>query len=61
MYDMIQVHCGYCGNWIGEIEYDSIVIEPRCGACYNPTEASIHTTSLKTKVLTLYKKESGMD
>ena len=61
MYDMIQVHCGCCGNWIGEIDYDSKVVEPRCGACNNTTESSIPTTSLNATELTLYKKESGID
>jgi len=61
LYDMIQVNCGCCGKWIGEIDYDSKVLEPRCRACNNPTEARNLTTSLNTKALTLYKKESGMD
>lgn len=61
MYDMIQVHCDCCGNWIGETNYDSKVVEPRCGTCSNLTKSSIIITPLKTTALTLHKKESGIN
>ncbi|MGI0056531.1 MAG: hypothetical protein ACREAK_04065 [Nitrosarchaeum sp.] len=61
LYDMIQIHCGSCRKWIGEIAYDSKIMEPRCVACDNPNEVSFLTTSLNTTALILYKKESGMD
>jgi hypothetical protein len=36
IYDTKSVHCSKCDKFIGEIEFDAIVILPKCGKCADP-------------------------
>ena len=36
IYDTKSVFCSRCGKFIGEIEFDAVVILPKCGKCSNP-------------------------
>ncbi|MDE1862685.1 MAG: hypothetical protein KGI33_07225 [Thaumarchaeota archaeon] len=36
IYDMKSVRCSQCDRFIGEIEYDAVVMMPKCGKCANP-------------------------
>jgi len=36
IYDTRTVTCIKCGRFIGEIDYDAIVTQPKCGRCANP-------------------------
>ena len=36
IYDTKSVNCSKCGKFIGEIEFDAVVILPKCGRCANP-------------------------
>lgn len=36
IYDKKSVHCSRCDRFIGEIDYDAVVILPKCGKCANP-------------------------
>ena len=31
-----SIHCSKCGKFIGEIDYDAVVILPKCGKCADP-------------------------
>jgi len=36
IYDKKSVHCFRCDRFIGEIDYDAVVVLPKCGKCANP-------------------------
>lgn len=36
IYDTKTIKCAQCGKSIGEVEYDALVILPKCGQCVNP-------------------------
>ncbi len=36
IYDKKSVHCSQCDRFIGEIDYDAVVVLPKCGKCANP-------------------------
>jgi len=36
MYDMKQINCTRCEKWIGEVDYESKIINALCGQCANP-------------------------
>ncbi len=33
IYDTKSIHCSRCEKFIGEIDYNAIVIFPKCGKC----------------------------
>jgi hypothetical protein len=33
---MKSVHCCKCDKFIGEVEYDAVVVLSKCGRCANP-------------------------
>lgn len=33
---MRSIHCCKCGKFIGELDYDAVVVLPNCGHCANP-------------------------
>ncbi len=37
IYDTKLIHCSKCEKFIGEIDYDAIVMLPKCGKCVNQT------------------------
>jgi hypothetical protein len=37
IYDTKSIYCSKCGKFIGEIDYDAVVILPKCGKCADPT------------------------
>ena len=48
IYDTKSIHCSKCEKFIGEIDYDAIVILPKCKKCADqlPEENdTIHVTS----------------
>ncbi len=50
IYDTKQISCYKCGRYIGEIDYDAIIIHPKCGRCANPLpENDDKLTYLKNK------------
>ncbi|MBI3639312.1 MAG: hypothetical protein HY223_03255 [Thaumarchaeota archaeon] len=50
IYDTKQISCYKCGRCIGEIDYDAIIINPKCGLCANPLpENDDKLTYLKNK------------
>ena len=36
LYDTKPIYCARCENSIGEVEWDSKIINPLCGKCANP-------------------------
>jgi len=36
MYDMKSIHCSICDRFIGEVDFDAVVVLPKCGHCANP-------------------------
>lgn len=36
IYDTKSIYCCKCGKFIGEIDYDAVVILPKCGKCADP-------------------------
>lgn len=36
IYDTKQINCVRCGKCIGEVDYDSKIINAQCGQCSNP-------------------------
>ena len=36
IYDTKSIYCSRCEKFMGEIDYDGIVILPKCGKCANP-------------------------
>lgn len=36
IYDTKTISCIKCGKCIGEVEYDSEIVLPKCGQCANP-------------------------
>jgi len=36
IYDTKSIFCSKCGKFIGEIDFDAIVILPKCGKCVDP-------------------------
>ncbi|TLX68176.1 MAG: hypothetical protein E6L02_01315 [Thaumarchaeota archaeon] len=36
MYDMKSIHCSICDKFIGEVDFDAVVVLPKCGHCANP-------------------------
>ena len=36
IYDKKSVRCSQCDRFIGEVDYDAVVILPKCGHCANP-------------------------
>lgn len=33
---MKSIHCSKCDKFIGEIDYDAVIVLPKCGRCANP-------------------------
>jgi phage FluMu protein Com len=36
IYDTKSINCSKCGKFIGEIDFDAVVIFPKCGKCVDP-------------------------
>ncbi len=36
IYDTKQISCYKCGRFIGEIDFDAVIVLPKCGDCGNP-------------------------
>ena len=36
IYDTKSIFCSKCGKFIGEIDFDAIVMLPKCGKCVDP-------------------------
>ena len=36
MYDTKSIYCSKCGKFIGEIDFDAVVILPKYGKCADP-------------------------
>lgn len=36
IYDTKQISCYRCGRFIGEIDFDAVIVSPKCGDCANP-------------------------
>jgi hypothetical protein len=36
IYDTKSIYCSKCGKFIGEIDFDAVVILPKCGKCVDP-------------------------
>ena len=52
IYDTKSIHCSKCGKFIGEIEYDAVVILPKCGRCIDPLpEGDDKISYLKSRYL----------
>lgn len=50
IYDTKSVYCSKCGKFIGEIDFDAVVILPKCGKCADPIpEGDDKVSYLKTR------------
>lgn len=36
IYDKKSVYCSQCNKFIGEIDFDAVLVLPKCGKCANP-------------------------
>ena len=36
IYDTKSIYCSKCDKFIGEIDFDAVVILPKCGRCADP-------------------------
>jgi hypothetical protein len=36
IYDKKQINCYRCGVFVGEVDYDAVIVAPKCGRCANP-------------------------
>jgi hypothetical protein len=36
IYDTKSIYCSKCGKFIGEIDFDAVVMLPKCGKCADP-------------------------
>ena len=59
IYDTKLIHCSICKRFIGEIDYDAIVMLPKCGKCTNQLleeNDSTHMAKVYDEILAIMHK-----
>jgi len=59
IYDTKSVNCSKCGKFIGEIEFDAVVILPKCGRCADPIPEGDDKVSYLKSIYSNSKSENA--
>lgn len=65
IYDTKQINCYRCGKWVGEVDFEALIICPKCGSCADPypkgydllsqTNIQVTKNPIKEKPLTVIR------
>lgn len=59
IYDTKSVNCSKCDKFIGEIEFDAVVILPKCGRCADPIPEGDDKVSYLKSIYSNSKSENA--
>lgn len=57
LYDTKQINCYRCGQWIGEVAFEALIINPKCGSCADPYPKEFDLLPSPKKILTSIQEE----
>jgi len=58
IYDTKQINCYRCDKWLGEVDFEALIISPKCGSCADPYPVGCDLApSLEIKVQKTQRKK----